>query len=140
MAAPANYFCKTCTYKAAAITGLKSYDIQEDGSPTDVATDGSATVTLTFVNNIGMTVSVESTDASIPTSASYRVGAAGSLVLVLQKRAEGKGPAAASDKTATFANAVLVSVGQGVPHEGESSTRLTWRCADPNNSSAVVWS
>lgn len=140
MAAPNNYFLKTATYKGTAVTGLSNFDISEDGSPKDVCTDGSQTITMTWVDGIGMTVVVETTDASIHTSASFRVGAAGSLVLVMQKRAEGKGAAAASDKTATFANAVFVGFSAGVPHEGQSTVRATWRCADPAGSSPVVWS
>lgn len=140
MAAPANYYVKTGTYKSTAFTGIKSFSIDEDGSPTDVATDGSATITMTFLNNIGYTVSVETTDASVVQGANFRVGSAGSLVLVMQKRAEGKGPVGAADKTATFANAVVVSNGQGIPHEGESTTRIVWRCSDPNGSTAVVYS
>lgn len=140
MAAPANYFVKTASFKGTSITGLKNYDIGEDGSPTDVATDGSATITMTFLNNLGMTVGLASTDASLPSAAAFRVGAAGALILVLQKRAEGKGPAAASDKTLTFANAVLVSVTEGVPHEGESTIQLSFRCSDPAGSTPVVWS
>lgn len=140
MAAPANYYVKTGTYKSTAFTGISSFDIQEDGSPTDVATDGSATITMTYLNNIGYTVTIETTDCSVVQGANFRVGSAGSLVLVMQKRAEGKGPAAASDKTATFANAVVVSNSQGVPHEGNSTVRISWRCSDPSGSSAVVYS
>ncbi len=140
MAAPANYFLKTATYKSTAITGLTNFDISEDGSAKDVSTDGAATITMTFVDGIGMTVVIETTDASIHTSSSFRVGAAGSLVLVMQKRAEGKGPVGAADKTATFANAVFVGFSAGVPHEGQSTVRATWRCADPAGSTAVVWS
>lgn len=140
MAAPAAYYVKTGTFKSTAFTGITSFDISEDGSPTDLATDGSATITLTYLNNIGFTVTAETTDCSVVQGANFRVGAAGSLVLVMQKRAEGKGPVGAADKTATFANAVVVSNGAGVPHEGDSTVRVTWRCADPSGSSAVVYS
>jgi hypothetical protein len=140
MAAPKNFFVKTGTFKSTGVTGLTHFDINEGGSPTDVATDGSATITMTYLNNIGMTVTIDTTDASVHTSSNFRVGAAGSLVLVGQQRAEGKGPVGAADKTATFANAVLVDVGIGIPHEGDSTVRLTFRCSDPAGSTPVVWS
>lgn len=136
MAAANAYRAKTVTF-GTAITGITDTSITDNGSPVDLSTDASPTVTAVFVDNIVTDVTVTTTDLSRVSA--LDVGDTGSLVIVYQLRAEGSG-AGSGDKTATMANAVIVSITPQAGTNGIGSHQIVFRCSGPNGSTTRVWS
>lgn len=135
MAAANAYRAKTVTF-STAILGVTDISVTQGGSPVDLGSDASATVTAVFIDSIATDVTVTTTDVS--RSSTVTVGATGSLAIVYQLRAEGSG-AGAGDKTATMANAVVVSVAPTAGTNGIGSVTITWRCSGPTGTTQV-WS
>jgi hypothetical protein len=137
MAAANAYRAKTATFASTAILGLTDVSITDNGSPVDLGTDASPTITAVFVDSIVTDVTVTTTDVNRATS--LDIGDTGSLVIVYQLRAEGSG-AGAGDKTATMANAVVTSITQQAGTNGIGSVQINFRCSGPNGSTTRVWS
>lgn len=136
MPAAAAYRAKTVTF-GTAITGIMDVSINDNGSPVDLGTDASPTITAVFVDSIVTEVTVSTTDFS--RCSTIAIGATGSLAVVFQLRAEGSG-AGAGDKTCTLANAVVVSCAPQAGTNGIGSWSITFRCSGPNNTTTRVWS
>lgn len=135
MAAANAYRAKTVTF-GTAITGVSDVSINDNGSPVDLGTDASPTITAVFVDSIVTEVTVTSTD--LARLSTITIGATGSLVLVFQLRAEGSG-AGAGDKTCTLANAVVTSINPQASTNGFGAHSITFRCSGPNNTTTRVW-
>lgn len=135
MAAANAYRAKSVTF-STAVLGVTDISVTQGGSPVDLGTDASATVTAVFVDSIATDVTVTTTDVS--RCSTIAVGGTGSLAIIYQLRAEGSG-AGAGDKTATMANAVVVSVAPTAGTNGIGSVTVTWRCSGPAGSTQV-WS
>lgn len=136
MAAANAYRAKTVTF-STAITGITDVSINDNGSPVDLGTDASPTITAVFVDSIVTEVTVTTTD--LARVSTLTIGGTGSLVIVFQLRAEGSG-AGAGDKTCTLANAVITSITPQAGTNGIGSHAVTWRCSGPNGSTTRVWS
>ena len=136
MAAANAYRAKTATF-STAILGLTDFSINDNGSPVDLGTDASPTITAVFVDSIVTEVSLTTTDVSRTSTLS--IGGTGSLVVTFQLRAEGSG-AGAGDKTCTMANAVITSINSQASTNGIGSVQISFRCSGPNGSTTRVWS
>jgi hypothetical protein len=137
MAAANAYRAKTVTFASTPVLGITDTSITDNGSPVDLSTDASPTITAVFVDSIVTDVNVSTTD--LARVSALDVGDTGSLVIVYQLRAEGSG-AGAGDKTATMANAVIVSITPQAGTNGIGSHQITFRCSGPNGSTTRVWS
>ena len=137
MAAAKAFRAKTVTFAATAVLGITDVSVTDNGSPVDLSTDASPTITAVFVDNIATDVTVSTTDLLRVSAIS--VGDTGALVIVFQLRAEGSG-AGAGDKTCTIANAVVVSVTPQAGTNGIGSHQISFRCSGPNNTTTRVWS
>jgi hypothetical protein len=140
MAASDTYIIKSVTFKSTALTGVEDVSISESGDVVDSHHDSSVTVTATFIDKIKATVRVTGRNLSFASNSNYGIGANGSLVVVFQKRASGKGVTVGSDKTATFADATLISPTSSASSTDRSTLELEFQCVDPNNTSPCVWS
>ena len=137
MAAAKAYRAKTVTFASTAVLGITDVSITDNGSAVDLSTDASPTITAVFVDSIVTDVTITTTD--LDRVAALAIGATGSLVIVFQLRAEGSG-AGAGDKTATMANAVIVSITPQAGTNGIGSHQVAFRCSGPNNTTTRVWS
>lgn len=137
MAAAKGFRAKSATYKSTAITGITDDSIKYAGSGTDLNTDASAYVTAVFVDSIAVDVTITTTDVARATS--IAPGDTGSLVVVYEQRAEGSGATGGGDKTATMANATVLSVDPQAGSTGIGSVQITFRCSGPT-AAPVIWS
>jgi hypothetical protein len=131
---------KSVTWKSSAITGI--VDVSETETTEGVTkhrTDNATTTQAVFVDGVGCTVKVTTTDVSIRGASGYTIGSTGALVIVAYQRAEGVGTAAA-DKTHTYGSATLVGIENGLPINGRGSLSLTWECDDAAGSAVCVFS
>lgn len=130
------YRLKSATFAATAILGCTDFSIKDGGSASDLSTDASPTITAVFVDQIVTEITISSTD--VARASATHPGDTGSLVLVFQLRAEGKG-AAAGDKTATMATATLIDVGAKAGTNGIGAVDYTFKCSGPAGTTPIVW-
>lgn len=128
MAAAATYVIKTVTFKGQLMDGVEDVQVGQEGDVVTHAHDGLITATATFIDNVKATVRVTSRNGSWFSDSDFDIGATGSLVVVQQKRAAGKGAVAGQDKTATFAEATVVRVGSGAPHADRGTFEVEFEC------------
>ncbi len=138
MTAANAYRAKTCTFASSTKLGLTSVRATINGNTTDLTTDAALSVTAVFVDALVADVTCTVTDISGVNS--LTPGDTGALVLVYEKRAEGRSPAGSGNLTATFSNAVVVSVEAEGPNAGHGAATVTWRCSNPSSGSPVAWS
>jgi hypothetical protein len=126
------YRAKSASFAAAGITGLTDASVEDSGSPTDVESDADPVIKGVVVDGIAVNATVTTTD--ITKINSIAIGTAGSLVIVFEKRADGKGAAASPNKTATIADAVVISKSDQAASKGVGSGSITFRAK------SVTWS
>ena len=139
MAAANAYRVKSVTWKSSALPGV--VDCSESDSTEGVTkhrTDNATAVQSIFLDGIGASITVTTTDLSLRGAANYALGQTGALVVVRELRAKGTGAVAASDKTATYSEATLVSVREGTPIAGRGTLEITWEASDSTNGASVV--
>lgn len=139
MTAAATYVLKSATFDSQAVDGLQDIQTGEEGDMVSHAHDALETITASFVDNIKGTVRLLANNSSWFTNAKFRPGHAGSLVMVWQKRAEGRGAAAGEDLTITAAHAVVGRSSGGAPHAGQGSFEVEFECADPDGDSPFAF-
>lgn len=125
------YRAKSATFAAGAITGLTDATVEESGTPTDIESDADPVIKGVVVDGIGANVTAVTTD--ITTINSIAIGTAGTLVVVFEKRADGKGAAASPNKTATITDAVVISKSDQAATKAIGSGTITFR------GKAVAW-
>lgn len=139
MTVPNAYRAKSATFASTARLGLQSLKVTANGQTTDLVTDAVDTVQAVFVDALAAEVSAVVTDVSGVNS--LKPGDTGSLVVVFEKRAEGRAAAGSGNVTATFANAVVTTSDIDSAVTGIGSGTVSWRCSGGGNSGgAVVWS
>lgn len=138
MAASNAYVALSATFNSGGIDGITDITASFNGSPVDLLTDAETSIEAVFVDALACDVTVTTTDISSVTG--LEPGDASSLVIVFQKRAEGKGAALSGNITGTFANAVITDISPGSAVTGIASTSVTFRCAGPDSASPVTWS
>ncbi len=138
MTAANAYRAKSCNFASSAKLGVISIETTINGNTTDLNTDAALSVTAVFVDALVADVTVGVT--AIDGTTGLTPGDTGSLVVVFEKRAEGRSPAGSGNLTATFANAVVTSVKSDGPAAGHGSATVTWRCSNPSSGSPVSWS
>lgn len=141
MTAAKAYRENSVTWKGTAIPGVKDVSEQEthDGV-TKHRTDNNTTTQAVFVDGVGCTVEVTTTDLSLRGTTGYTIGANGALVVVAEQRAEAIGSLSASNKTHTYADASLTGIRDGVPINGVGSLVLSFECADPTGAAVCAFS
>lgn len=132
MAAANAFRAKTATF-ATAILGIENISVNKSGTPTDLTTDASDSVTAVFVDTIVGDVTVVTSD--IKRASTINPGDTGSLAIVYECRAEGKGATAGNNTTFTAATASVVSVNCDAPTTGKGQATITWRCSAPSGGS-----
>jgi len=140
MANAATYIIKSCSFKGTAIDGLEDVQFGQEGSVVSHNTDGQAVIAATFVDNIKGTVRVSSRNGLHLTTANFDIGSTGSLVMVMQKRAAGKGATSGQDKTLTCSEAVLIRPGGNAPHSDRGTMELEFECPLAAGTTPFVWS
>ncbi len=138
MTAANAYRAKTATFAASTKLGLTSIETTINGSTTDLNTDAALSVTAVFVDALVADVTIGVT--AIDGVTGLVPGDVGALVVVFEKRAEGRSPAGSGNLTATFSNAVVVSNKSDGPAAGHGGAVITFRCSNPSSGSPVVWS
>lgn len=121
------YRAKSATFASVSLTPIQQISVKEGGQTTDLTGDAAAAVAAVFVDQIASDVTVESSDIALGNNASVEVGDTGSLVVIYEQRADGKGAAASPNKTLTFANAVLVGKDFSAGTDGKGSFTATFR-------------
>lgn len=138
MAAAATYIIKSATFKGTAITGLDDVQWSDEGDEVLHNHDGSITATACFLDNIRGSCTITTRDQSTFGAANLQTGMNGSLVIVMQKRAAGKGAVAGQDKTLTAADATIKSRPGNAPHGDRGAQAFEFTCVDPNGTAAWV--
>lgn len=132
---------KSVTWKAVAVPGILDASEQETAEGvTKHRSDNSTTIQAVFIDGVGCTVTVTTTDRSLRGTSGYSLGANGILVLVGEQRAEGVGAVGAADKTHTYGDATMTGIREGLPINGRGTTEYTWECVDPAGSAVCVFS
>ena len=124
MASGDTYILKSASF-GSAITGCTNYTITKGGSPVDLVGDASEQILDVFIDNGAYDFVIDVNNAG--SIKGFEVGDSASLVLILQKRATGRGGATGSDIVITAADAVVVSANIGAPHEGNGSGSVSFR-------------
>ncbi len=140
MTAANAYREKSVTWKGSPVPGvIDCSETETTEGVTKHRTDNATTTQAVFVDGVGCTIKVTTTDLSLRGTSGYTIGANGIVVVVAEKRAEGVGSATA-DKTHTYASGTLVSIEDGVPINGRGSLALTWECDDTAGAAVCVFS
>jgi hypothetical protein len=137
MAAAATYLIKSATFKGTAVDGLEDVQFSDEGDEVLHNHDGSITATACFLDNLRGGCTISCRNQSLFGTANFAEGANGALVIVMQKRAAGKGAVAGQDKTLTAADATLIGKSGNAPHSDRGTLSLEFRCVDPAGS--AVW-
>lgn len=140
MAAAATYIIKSVTFKGTAIDGLEDVQFGQEGDVVSHNSDGQITVAATFIDNIKGNCRVSSRNTGLASTANFDIGASGSLVIVMQKRAAGKGAVAGQDKTLTGAEAVIIRPSGNAPHADRGTFDLEFEVPDAEGVTPWVWS
>lgn len=141
MTAAKSYREKSVTWKASAIPGvLDASETETAEGVTKHRSDNNTTIQAVFIDGVGCTVTVTTTDLSLRGTTGYTMGANGILVLVGEQRAEGIGAVGAADKTRTYGDATITSIREGLPINGRASLEIAWECVDPAGSAVCVFS
>jgi hypothetical protein len=140
MAAAATYIIKTVTFKGTAIDGLEDVSFGQEGDTVSHNSDGQIVIAATFMDNIKGVVKVSSRNTSLLNVANFDIGSAGALVIVMQKRAAGKGATAGQDKTLTCAEAVITRTSGNAPHADRGTAEFEFECATAAGTTPFVWS
>lgn len=141
MTAAKAYRESSVTWKAAAIPGIM--DVSENETHEGVTkhrTDNATTTQAVFIDGVGATIEVTTTDISLRGTSGFTIGANGALVVVAEQRAEGVGSVGAASKTHTYADATLVGIRNGLPINGKGSLVLTFETADPTGAAVCAFS
>ncbi len=138
MTAANAYRAKACSFDGDAKLGVTNIESSLTGNMTDLTTDAIESITAVFVDAIAADVTVDVT--AMDGVVTLTPGDVGPLVVVYEKRAEGRAPAGSGNLIATLANAVVGSVKFTGPGGGHGSASVTWRCSNPNGGSPVAWS
>lgn len=139
MADIATYRAKTASFASVNLLPLQDVTFNEESSSSDHSGDANPYVLATFVDSIAHTVAVTITDVDLVKNASLETGDNGSLVVVFEKRADGRGAAASPNKTATWGNATLISKNIQAGVGGNSSVVFNFRCASVTSGIPVAW-
>jgi hypothetical protein len=137
MAAPNSYRAKTATFASSAKLGLSSCKVSASGQTTDLVCDAVDSVRAVFVDALVCDVTIASSDLSLLDT--IKPGDIGALVLVFEKRAEGRAAAVSGNLTGTLATAVVVSTDIDSGTTGIGSGTVTFRCSAPDGGGAIAW-
>lgn len=140
MAASVTYIIKTVTFKGTAMDGLEDVQFGQEGDVVSHNSDGQITVSATFLDNIKGNVRVSSRNTALLSTANFDIGSVGSLVIVMQKRAAGKGAVAGQDKTLTAAESTLIRPGGNAPHADRGTAEFEFEVCDAEGVTPWVWS
>lgn len=138
MAAPNAYRALSATFASGAKLGLQSCKVAVNGQTTDLVSDGVDSVRAIFVDALVHDVSISASDLSVLET--LKPGDTGSLVIVFQKRAEGRAAAGSGNLTCTLANSVVTSVDIDSGTTGIGTGNVSFRCSAPDGGGAASWS
>ncbi len=122
------YRAKTATYASVPITDLTNLSCKQGGQSYDLMGDADANVLAVYVDSIATDITVSGNDVAIHTNASMEVGDTGSLVIVYEARAAGRGATSGSNKTLTI-TATLTGKSADAGTNGIGSATWTFRAA-----------
>jgi hypothetical protein len=131
---------KTAAFQSVSLLPLLDVQTSEDASSSDLNADANPYVAGVFVDGIAHNVAVTISDVGLVGNSAFEVGDNGSLVILYEQRADGRGAAASPNDTATYANATLVSKSFSAGAGGTSSVTLNFRCGAVSGGSPVAWS
>ncbi len=118
---------KTASYASVSITDLTQLTVNQGSQSHDLVGDASADILAVFSDGIATDVTVASNDITFQGNASIEVGDTGTLAVVFEKRASGRGAAGSGDKTLTLTNCVCVSKNAEAGTNGIGSGTFTFR-------------
>lgn len=129
MAAANAYRAKSATF-STAILGIESISSNKSGQATDHTSDASDAINAVFIDSIVGDITIVTSDFA--RASSIVPGDTGSLSVVYECRAEGRGATAGNNKTYTAATATVVSVNLDAPTTGKGQATITFRCSAPS--------
>ncbi len=118
---------KTATFASVPITDLTQLTVAQGGNSHDLVGDASADITAVFTDGIATDVTVASNDITFQGNASIEIGDSGTLAVVFEKRAQGRGAAGSGDKTLTLTSAVCTGKHAEAGTNGIGSGTFTFR-------------
>lgn len=125
---------KSATFGGVALNGVLDGAVNGTGSASDLNTDADPTIKGTVVDGIAVEATVTVSDAAGANTVGVDIGEVGDLVIVFERRADGKGAAASPNRTATLAGAVCLDNGAQAASQGIGSATLRFRAK------SVAWS
>lgn len=138
MGASNAYVSLSVTFDGTPIGGVRGITLTQGSTTSDLLTDAETSIEAVFVD--GRVADVTLTTTEIDALTSYSPGDTGSLVVVYQKRAPGRGAAGSGNKTATMANAVVTTIDTPANTDSIAEASITWRVPAPDSGNPVVWS
>ena len=140
MAAAATYIIKSATFKGTSIDGLEDASWANEADEVLHNTDGQTTVSTSFLDNIRGQVTVLSRNAGLSGTANFQLAQKGQLVIVMQKRADGKGAVSGQDKTLTVPEAMVIDLSGNAPNSDRGSLRIVFRGTKADGTDWYAWS
>ncbi len=139
MTAPNAYRALSASFASSAKLGVQSLKVSANGQTADLVADGLDSVLAVFIDALVADVTLVVTDMSGVDT--LKPGDVGALVVIFQKRAEGRAAAGSGNLTATLSNAVVQSSDIDAGTTGIGSGTVTFRCSSGGAAGgAVVWS
>lgn len=133
MADLTGFRAKTVTFSGTAILGIQdASDAGGGGDAVNLDIDASANISGTVIDGIYEEYNVTTTD--INRASAIAKGDNGSLVILYEKRADGRAAASSGNKTATMANATVIGKSSNIGTKGVGSVTITFRAP------SVAWS
>ncbi len=140
MADQNTYRAKTAVFAAVSLLPLVDVSDSINGNVTMLDADANPYSQGAFVDGISADVEVTVDDVALAANTAIEVGDNGSLAILYEKRADGRGAAASPNKTHTYGNATVtgrrVQAGAG----GRSQVVFSFKCAGVSAGAPVVYS
>jgi hypothetical protein len=129
------YILKSFSFNGSAITGMQSMDLGESGSTVDLQSDAKSHIDNTFMDSIGGTVNISTTDLNAIKS--LRVGDAGTIIMVYQKRLRGRGADTGDITFTSAATCVITDIQRPGPSTGMSNGTISFRATSADGAAAI---
>jgi hypothetical protein len=136
MALPNLYKAKTATFKTKAITGVQSFQIDFQGSTQMARGDGVTGMQLVYTEGVHARVTVTALEGQVSDADLNVPGAYGSLVLKGAPQTAGKG--LGTEKTFTFAKAMLEAPSRSATNEGNPTVTYTFICVEEDGAEGSI--
>jgi hypothetical protein len=136
MTTPAVFVAQSVTFGAVTLTGITDVSTPESGNATTLESDANPFIQGVYVDGIGASPTVSTTDILQATNSAFDIGTKATLTITYQKRALGKG-AAGTNRTVTYPNAVVVSRDPKANTTGKGDASITFQAFVNDTGTAI---